>query len=98
MTPAQKKVLFGAIAAVLGALAAYFSSAGCTPAQIQKVESRTDAELAKAACVKRVAERFDDLLSDPESIRLDDLLAFRKSLEGCVKPAPAPAAPDAGAR
>jgi hypothetical protein len=96
VTPAQKKVLFGAIAAVLTALAAYFSSAGCSPAQIQKAESKVDAELAKAACVKRVAERFDDLLSDPESIRLDDLLQFRKELEGCVKPA-APSAPDAGA-
>lgn len=96
MTPAQKKVLFGAIAAVLTALAAYFSSAGCSPAQIRKAESKVDAELAKTACVKAVAVKFDDLLSDPESIRLDDLLQFRKELEGCVKPAPAPVG-DAGA-
>ena len=96
VNPAQKKVLFGALAAIFGALATYFA-AGCTPAQIQHVESAADREIAKGACVKAVVERYDDLLADPLRADLEQLLAFKADVSRCVKPTPKPSA-DAGVR
>lgn len=87
MSPKLRAVLFPVLAALCGYLASYFS-AGCSPAQIQKAESAVDREVAKAACVKEVAERFDDLLVDPIMLKPSDVLAFKAELEACLKPAP----------
>lgn len=94
VNPALKKVLYGALAAVLGALATYFAT-GCSPSQIQRAESAADREIAKAACVKAVVEAYDDQLADATGIRASDVRAFKAELEACLKPAPAPVG-DAG--
>jgi hypothetical protein len=96
VNPAIKKALWPVLALVFGALATYFST-GCTPSQIQQAESAVDREVAKAACVKAVAEKLDDLLADPLKLQPADVLRFRSALKACLKPAPAPVGADAGA-
>lgn len=93
VNPKLKAVLYPALAALCGFLASYFSQ-GCSPAQIQKVESSADRAVAKAACVKSVLEAYDDRLADPTGIRASDVLAFKADLDACIKPA---SAGDAGA-
>jgi hypothetical protein len=93
VNPGLKKLLLHLLSALVGALASY-SATGCSPAQIQHAESAVDREVAKAACVKAVAEKFDDLLADPLALKPADVLAFKRELEACLKPAPSP---DAGA-
>jgi hypothetical protein len=95
VNPNLKKALFPLLAALFGALATYFAT-GCTPSQIQRAESAADRELAKGACVKAVVEKYDDLLSQPLSANLDDLLAFKAAVSACIKPV-TPSA-DAGAQ
>jgi hypothetical protein len=93
MNPKLKAVLFPLLAALCGYMASYFSS-GCTPAQIQHVESAADRVAVQALCLKAAAEQLDDLLLHPESLKLSDLKAARKAVDECLHPAPAA---DAGA-
>lgn len=89
VNPALKKVLFGALAAVCGALATYFAT-GCNPAQVDAARSAADrgeaaAEIAfsQAKCAKAVA-----LSVDPNAVNVRDAAALADRLKACfAKPA-----------
>ncbi len=88
MNPALKKVLFGALAAVCGALATYFAT-GCNGALPPKAESALD----QALCAKSAAESVD-ALKHPELLDATEALALAHALRDCFAP-PAPVG-DAG--
>ena len=94
MNPKLKAVLYPLLAALMGALATYFST-GCTPAQIAHVESAADKAVAQALCAKSALEAHDALLVHPDLEDVAAGVALAKDLEACFhKPAPAA---DAGA-
>lgn len=92
VNPKLRAVLYPLLAAVCGYLASYFS-AGCSPAQVQRIDdgyAKAKAYQAQAECARAALP----LGQDPGSLTLEDATARLKALGRCYDGAPAA---DAGA-
>ncbi len=96
VNPALKKALYGLLAALALAAAAYFQT-GCTAAQVAKVESAADKAEVQALCAKAALELHDDALVEPDLNSVKEAADLAKALRDCFRKPPAPAASDAGA-
>ncbi len=89
MNPKVKAALWPLLAALCGALASYFAT-GCTPAQIDKVNSAADSATADALCVKAALQRHSSALVEPGVKDIPAALELHDELRACL------VTPDAG--